>query len=87
MQEPKVPHRLTAKRIEILPMSLEKLELGTFPAEKQIPEYQFDLMPDLPDAVGMHRSLTETSDGVHVMYYFQNYSKQTVLVFPRKMIT
>lgn len=86
MPEASKSHIAEAKCIDVAPTSLEKLTLGTFPDRKLIPEYQFDFLPDLPDAMGVSKTVTETKDGFYVVWHFQNYSQQTVAVFPRKKI-
>ena len=65
---------------------LEKLDLGEFSSESDIPEYQFDLLPDLHDAMGIHQTRVETETGIRVVYHFQNYGMQTIAVYPRKKI-
>ena len=68
------------------PGMLEKLDLGEFSSESDIPEYQFDLLPDLHDAMGIHQTRVETETGIRVVYHFQNYGMQTIAVYPRKKI-
>lgn len=72
--------------IAVHPGMLERLDLGKFPSEREIPEYQFDLVPDLQDAMGIHQLRVETGTGIHVVYHFQNYGMQTIEVHPRKKV-
>jgi hypothetical protein len=81
------PHDSETEYIDVQPSSLERLELGTFTTEDQIPEYQFECAPDLPDVIEISLTKTETMAGkIMAMYHIQNYSMETVRVFPRRIL-
>jgi len=75
-----------AEYIDVQPAGLERLELGIFATEESIPEYQFSCVPDLPDAIQINLTKTETKEGIIAMYHIQNYCMETVRVFPTKVI-
>lgn len=80
------PHDPDTEYIDVEPSCLERLELGTFTDEGEIPQYQFECVPDLPDGIEVSLTKTETLKGkIMAMYHIQNYSLETVRVYPRKV--
>lgn len=71
--------------LTIRPRRLEIMELGTYPGKNLVPEFSFDFLPDIPDAMGMSLIETEGSDGVRVAAQFQNYANETIMVFGRRL--
>jgi len=69
--------------LAVKPRKLETMELGTYPSEDAIPEFSFDYLPDVPDAMGAHIMKTESSKGIRVVAQFQSYANETVMVFGR----
>jgi hypothetical protein len=72
--------------LTVRPRKLETMELGIYPSEDAIPEFSFDYLPDVPDAMGAHIMKTESSKGIRVIAQFQSYANETVMVFGRKLV-
>lgn len=72
--------------LAVKPRKLEIMELGTYPSEDAIPEFSFDYLPDVPDAMGAHIMKTEGPKGVRVIAQFQSYANETVMVFARRLV-
>ena len=72
--------------LAIKPRKLETMELGTYPSEDAVPEFSFDYLPDVPDAMGAHIMKTESPKGIRVIAQFQSYANETVMVFGRKLV-
>lgn len=72
--------------LAVKPRKLETMELGTYPSEEAVPEFSFDYLPDVPDAMGAHIMKTEDPKGIRVIAQFQSYANETVLVFGRKLV-
>lgn len=80
------PHDPETEYIDVQPSCLERLKIGTFKDERQIPEYRFECVPDLPDNIEINLTKTETLTGkIMAMYHIQNYSLETVRVYPRRI--
>jgi len=80
-------HSPQSEYIDVHPSCLERLDLGLFAAEEQIPTYQFDCIPDIPDTIGISLNKTEMDEGeIMAMYHIQNYGLETIRVFPRKLL-
>ena len=72
--------------LTVKPRKLEIMELGTYPSEDAIPEFSFDYLPDIPDAMGAHIMKTEEPKGIRVVAQFQSYANETVMVFGHKLV-
>lgn len=72
--------------LTVKPRKLETMELGTYPSEDAIPEFSFDYLPDIPDAMGAHIMKTEGPKGIQVIAQFQSYANETVMVFGRRVV-
>ncbi|HEV2638157.1 MAG TPA: hypothetical protein VGX23_23615 [Actinocrinis sp.] len=67
--------------LSLKPNELKTIPLGIYEQESDIPEFAYETLPDVGDGVAVYPSNVKMVDGIHLIYQFQSYAHQTVMVF------
>ncbi|WP_427921151.1 hypothetical protein [Streptomyces sp. cg40] len=52
---------------------MEKIELGDYPARKEVPNFSLTFMPDDGESVVASEHIIDSADGVRLVVHVQNY--------------